>query len=68
MTCILMAAVIAINTDNSILRSINLETSKQAVDRSPPYAPLWLPRIAREREIGSNLFLNDFGGWIAEHK
>jgi chromosome segregation ATPase len=21
-----------------------------------------------EREIGSNLFLNDFGGWIAQHK
>jgi hypothetical protein len=23
---------------------------------------------ATEREIGSNLFLNDFGGWIAQHK
>jgi hypothetical protein len=21
-----------------------------------------------EREIGSNLFLNDFGGWISQHK
>jgi hypothetical protein len=21
-----------------------------------------------EREIGSNTFLNDFGGWIAQHK
>jgi hypothetical protein len=21
-----------------------------------------------EREIGLNLFLNDFGGWIAQHK
>jgi hypothetical protein len=24
--------------------------------------------VAAEREIGSNLFLNDFGGWIAQHK
>jgi hypothetical protein len=24
--------------------------------------------IENEREIGSNLFLNDFGGWIAQNK
>jgi hypothetical protein len=35
-----MATVAAINTDNSIPRSINLETGKQEVDRSPPYAPI----------------------------
>jgi hypothetical protein len=24
--------------------------------------------ITTEREIGLHLFLNDFGGWIAQHK
>jgi hypothetical protein len=29
----------------------------------------WVTWLAHhEREIGSNLFLNDFGGWIAQHK
>jgi hypothetical protein len=42
-----MAVVAAINTDNSIPRSINLETSKQAVDHSPTYAPNWLPSSVR---------------------
>jgi hypothetical protein len=35
MTCILVTVVAAINTDNSIPCSINLEMSKQAPDRSP---------------------------------
>jgi hypothetical protein len=26
------------------------------------------PKSATKREIGTNLFLNDFGGWIAQHK
>ena len=42
-----MAAVVAINTDSSIPRSINLETSKKAVDRSPLYTPIWLPSSDR---------------------
>jgi hypothetical protein len=42
-----MAAVTAINTDISIPRSINLETSKQAAARSPPYAPIWLRSSVR---------------------
>jgi hypothetical protein len=42
-----MAAVATINTDNSIPRSINLETSKQASDRSPQYASIWLPSSVR---------------------
>jgi hypothetical protein len=47
MACILITAVAVINTDNSIPRSINLETSKQAVDHSPTYAPIWLPSSVR---------------------
>jgi hypothetical protein len=27
-----------------------------------------ISKLVSEREIGSNLFLNDFGGWIAQHK
>jgi hypothetical protein len=42
-----MAVVAAINMDSSIPHSVNLETSKQAVDRSPPYAPIWLPSSVR---------------------
>jgi hypothetical protein len=38
MTCILMVAFAAINTDSSIPYLINLETSKQVADRSPLYA------------------------------
>jgi hypothetical protein len=29
---------------------------------------IWHIRKVIEREIGSDLFLNDFGGWIAQHK
>jgi hypothetical protein len=50
--------------------------SRRVVRSEHQEAMVWTPGWSRrtssrqhgEREIGSNLFLNDFGGWIAQHK
>jgi hypothetical protein len=47
MACILMDTIAVINMDFLIPRTINLETSKQADDRSPPYAPIRLSSSVR---------------------